>query len=342
MASHRRSAIVTLLLVAAFALGGSSGFIGAAPIRGVSEEGPFPSPTATNAPVVTPLPSPTATETHDGVDHARPKPSPRPFDNPAAQPEPTATPTAPPTPTPEPTPTGPPRLDHPVLRWLPEILNASASTGVAPELIAGVMQVESQGNPNIISPAGARGLMQVMPSNLLAMGFGEGSWHDPASNILAGALYLAGNGVAAYFGFGCDVFGTCTDVYVSVVYGWSAYYAPIFANPYGSGFAILGPDWSPPAIAPFVEAAPEPIPTAPPSTPTPEPSATATPEPGATATPIPEPTAPPTAIPTEPPTEVPTEPPTEVPTEPPTEVPTEPPPPDEPPPAEPPPDEAAG
>ncbi|MGH2531081.1 MAG: lytic transglycosylase domain-containing protein [Thermomicrobiales bacterium] len=336
MTSHRGSAVVTMLLVAAFALG-SGGVAGAAPIRGVSEADSGPTPTATTAPAVTPIPLPTPTEILDEGEQVRPKPSPRPFDNPAAQPEPTATPTVPPTPSPEPTPTGPPRLDHPVLRWLPEILNASASTGVAPELIAGVMQVESQGNPNIISPVGARGLMQVMPFNLVAMGFPEGSWHDPASNILAGAIYLAGNGVAAYFGFGCDVFGTCTDVYVSVVYGWTAYYAPIVANPYGSGFAILGPDWSPPPIAPFVEAAPSPIPTAPPTTPTPTPSATATSQPGETTTPIPEPTAPPTAIPTEPPTAVPTEPPTEVPTEPPTEVPTEPPAPEDPPPPEPPP-----
>jgi hypothetical protein len=233
-----------------------------------------------------------------------------------------------------------------VLRWLPEIIIAADATGVPPELIAAIMRVESQGNPNIISPAGARGLMQIMPDELSAQGIPFDAWHDPATNIMAGAVILlqrSGSGwdgaAASYFGYGCDVFGTCTETYVSVVLGWMAFYAPIIANPYGSGFGILGPDWSPPAIDPFVEAAP-PTPELPP-TPTPESTATATPPDEATATPTNAPPAPtdtptiePTAIPpTEvPPTEVPPteEPPTEVPTE----VPTEEPPPTEAPPAD--------
>lgn len=167
---------------------------------------------------------------------------------------------------------GVPRLDDPVLRWLPEIMSASGLTGVPPEIIAAMIRVESTGNPNVISPAGARGLMQVMSYEFASQGIGEYAWHDPATNILAGATEIAkrtvtyGNypdAIAAYFGFGCDVFGTCTDVYVSVVLGWSAYYAAIIANPYGSGIPLLGPDWLPPAIAPYVVEAPEPPPEPP-------------------------------------------------------------------------------
>jgi hypothetical protein len=259
-------------------------------------------------------------------------------------PQATATTVASPTAT---APAGPPRLDDPVLRWLPEVMTAANATGVPPELIAAIMRVESQGNPNIISPAGARGLMQIMPDELSAQGIPFDAWHDPATNIMAGAVILlqrSGSGwdgaAASYFGYGCDVFGTCTETYVSVVLGWMAYYAPVIANPYSSGFGILGPDWIPPAIDPFVEAAP----------PTPEPPPTATPTPAATSTPPVTPTATSTTetpasteIPTTPPTEVPptdvpaTEiPPTEIPPteEPPTEIPTEEPPPTEAPPVD--------
>jgi hypothetical protein len=329
------------------------------PIRGSASISDPPVPTPTPTIMTTPSPAPQVMSA-SAVDPAaepvantttRPKPSPRPYSNPAGQPAPTATstPSASGTPDASPTattPAGPPRLDDSVLRWLPEIITAAGATGVPPELIAAIMRVESQGNPNIISPAGARGLMQIMPDELSAQGISFDARHDPATNIMAGAVILlqrSGSGwdgaAASYFGSGCDVFGTCTETYVSVVLGWMAYYAPIIANPYSSGFAILGPDWSPPAIEPFVEAAP-PTPEPPPTV-TPEPTATPTPAVEPTATPTDEPPAPteaPTTEPTAvPPTEVPpTEiPPTEAPpTEPPTEVPTEEPPPTEAPPAD--------
>jgi hypothetical protein len=227
-------------------------------------------------------------------------------------------------------PSGPPRLDDPVLRWLPEIVNAAAESGTPANIIAGVMRLESGGNPSIISPVGARGLMQIMPSNLSAMGVPDYLWHDPASNISAGGRFLASQAasygswetaVGAYFGFGCDVFGTCTETYISVAFSWAAYYAPAIADPYNSGFALLPADWVAPPIVPFVEAAPEPVRTPPPSPPTPTktPTPGTSPEPGTT----PEPTESPTDVPTDEPTPVPTEEPTEVPTEIPTEVPTE-------------------
>jgi hypothetical protein len=207
------------------------------------------------------------------------------------------------------------------------------------------MRLESNGNPNIISPAGARGQMQIMPSNLAAMGVPENLWHDPATNIMAGGQFLASRAaeqgswegaVGAYFGFGCDVFGTCTEVYISVAMGWANYYLPAIEDPLNSGFAVLPADWVAPPINPFVEAAPPKIETPPAATPTPSPSPTSTPVPGETPTvpgetPVPtevpsiEPTPIPTDVPTEVPTEIPTDVPTEIPTEPPVEEPPPPP-----------------
>ena len=246
-----------------------------------------------------------------------------------------------------------PRLDDPVLRWLPEIMTAAEAWRVPPEILAGIIRIESQGEPGPISPAGARGLVQMMPDGLINHGLPESLWHDPAKNIDAGAWGLAwrfaaqgswAGAVGAYLGFGCDVYGTCTDVYVTAVLGWADYYRPIIADPRNSGFAILPGDWAYGPIVIFQMPTP-PTPESPPNTPTPSPTAkpdnpTKTPEPGKpTATSEPtkadQPTdVPPTAtIPTEAPTTVPTEPPvpTEQPTEPP--VPTEAPLPTEPPPS---------
>jgi len=224
------------------------------------------------------------------------------------------------------------RYDDPVLRWLPEMTDASVVSGVPVALLAAVMRIESVGDPNIISPAGARGLMQIMPVELAGQGIGEESWHDPATNITAGAWELVerlnGYGswegaVGAYFGFGCDVFGTCTDVYVAVVFQWMGYYAWALGDPGAAGLWLLPADWSPPAIAPYMEAAPPVVETPAPSpTPAPpaEPTATDIP-PAATSTAEPAPTEVPTDIPA--PTDVPTdvpEDPTEVVVEEPTEV----------------------
>ena len=232
------------------------------------------------------------------------------------------------------------RLNEPVLRWLPEILAASEEWDIPAELIAGMMRLESSGEPGVISPVGARGLMQVMPDNLARMGFPEALWHDPASNVMAGGRMLAEGtaaagslqgSVQAYFGFGCDVYGTCTDVYVRVAFGWADYYRPILANPTAFGIAVLPDDWSFGPIYLYQVPTP-PLPEEPPPPPTPAPDdATATPSP--TNMPRPDPTRPgETPDPTEPPddpdpavpTDVPTEiPPTETPTEVPTATPTE-------------------
>jgi soluble lytic murein transglycosylase-like protein len=70
-----------------------------------------------------------------------------------------------------------------------DIINDAASTyGLDPELIRAVMRAESAFNPMVVSPAGAQGLMQLMPA--LADEMGVTDPFDPRQNIMAGAKYL--------------------------------------------------------------------------------------------------------------------------------------------------------
>lgn len=69
-----------------------------------------------------------------------------------------------------------------------QILRASREHRIDSLLLAAVVETESAFDPQAVSPRGALGLMQVMPST--AEGFGAGDPQDPVSNLDAGARYL--------------------------------------------------------------------------------------------------------------------------------------------------------
>jgi len=70
-----------------------------------------------------------------------------------------------------------------------DIINEAAVTyALDPNLIRAVMRAESAFNPMVVSPAGAQGLMQLMPA--LAEEMGVTDPFDPRQNIMAGAKYL--------------------------------------------------------------------------------------------------------------------------------------------------------
>jgi soluble lytic murein transglycosylase-like protein len=80
-----------------------------------------------------------------------------------------------------------------------EITAAAKKYGIDPALLAGLVKQESGFNPAAGSPAGARGLTQLMPST--AAGLGVTNVLDPAQSLDGGAKYLR----AQLDAFGGDV-----------------------------------------------------------------------------------------------------------------------------------------
>lgn len=58
-------------------------------------------------------------------------------------------------------------------------------------MLASLAYTESNFDPNVISWAGARGLMQLMPATARAMGIPAGKESDPEESIKAGVKYIA-------------------------------------------------------------------------------------------------------------------------------------------------------
>lgn len=88
------------------------------------------------------------------------------------------------------------------IEWLPamfdplkdDITESAHSQGVDPELQALVLLVESGGHKSAVSPAGATGLMQIMPTTAISIAIESGMevrLHDQISNLNAGAWLLA-------------------------------------------------------------------------------------------------------------------------------------------------------
>jgi soluble lytic murein transglycosylase-like protein len=80
-----------------------------------------------------------------------------------------------------------------------QITAAAKKYGLDPALLAGLVKQESGFNPNAGSPAGARGLTQLMPGT--AAGLGVTNVLDPAQSLDGGAKYLR----AQLDAFGGDV-----------------------------------------------------------------------------------------------------------------------------------------
>lgn len=69
------------------------------------------------------------------------------------------------------------------------LLDAEARYAVPAELLKAICVAESGMNPNAVSPAGARGLMQLMPATARELAVGDP--FDPAESIDGGARYIA-------------------------------------------------------------------------------------------------------------------------------------------------------
>ena len=68
------------------------------------------------------------------------------------------------------------------------IREASRREGVDPALVKAVVQAESAFDPNAVSSAGAKGLMQLTDSTARSLGVANS--FDPAQNVAAGVKYL--------------------------------------------------------------------------------------------------------------------------------------------------------
>lgn len=80
---------------------------------------------------------------------------------------------------------------HKIDKFDPLILKYSEKHRLNPRLVKAIIAAESEFRFRAISPAGAMGLMQLMPKTAEFMGVPRNRLFDPEANIRAGASYLA-------------------------------------------------------------------------------------------------------------------------------------------------------
>lgn len=82
-------------------------------------------------------------------------------------------------------------LDTPVQgvpdRWRDQVYSTAIKYNLSPNLLEAVVWQESRWRPDAVSPAGARGLTQLMPGTARQMGVNP---LDPLANLEGGARYL--------------------------------------------------------------------------------------------------------------------------------------------------------
>jgi soluble lytic murein transglycosylase-like protein len=70
------------------------------------------------------------------------------------------------------------------------IIKYARQNRLDPRFLKSIMAAESEFDPKAVSPAGARGLMQVMPTTSEQMGVPASRLNDPEAGIKAGAAYI--------------------------------------------------------------------------------------------------------------------------------------------------------
>jgi soluble lytic murein transglycosylase-like protein len=119
--------------------------------------------------------------------------------------------------------------------WGGKITLWAAQAGLDPNLVATVMQIESCGDPQARSRAGATGLFQVMPYHFIA---GENAY-DPDTNALRGTGYLSrslttanGNARLAFAGYngGIGVIGRLESSWAAETQRYAYWGSGIYAD----------------------------------------------------------------------------------------------------------------
>jgi soluble lytic murein transglycosylase-like protein len=72
-------------------------------------------------------------------------------------------------------------------QWRGRVAELAAKYDISPALLEALVWQESRWNPHAVSPAGARGLAQLMPGTARVMGIDS---HNPSANLEGGARYL--------------------------------------------------------------------------------------------------------------------------------------------------------